>query len=57
MCKRRTRTAKSAVMIPEYRSRVERDKTKYSKHDRKSINGALKKGLYFIWERGKDCAN
>jgi hypothetical protein len=45
--KTRKGLAKSAVLTPEYRSRVERDRTKFSKHDRKKTKKALKKGLYF----------
>ncbi len=46
--KKAPKTAKSAVMQVKYRSLVERDRTKYSKHNRKKTNEALKKGLYFI---------
>lgn len=45
--------AKSAVMEPEYRMKVERDRTKYDKSDRKDMKGALKKGLYHL--RGFIC--
>ena len=49
--KKAPKTAKSAVMQPKYRSLVERDRTKYSPHNRKKTNEALKKGLYFMWAK------
>ncbi|MBQ0754112.1 MAG: hypothetical protein KBT87_04645 [Gammaproteobacteria bacterium] len=41
--------AKSAVMQPKYRLRVERDKTRYDQRDRQDMKKALKKGLYSFW--------
>lgn len=41
--------AKSAVMEPKYRMRVEKDRTKFDKSKRLETKKALKKGLYFIW--------
>lgn len=41
--------AKSAVMQPKYRLRVERDKTRYDQRNRQDMKKALKKGLYSFW--------
>ena len=40
--------AKSAVLTPEYRMRVEKDRKKYDKSKRTESKEALKKGLYFF---------
>jgi hypothetical protein len=51
MSKREKGPAKSAVMQPKYRLRVERDKTRYDQKNRQDMKKALKKGLYSFWLR------
>lgn len=41
--------AKSAVMQPKYRLRIERDKTRYDQKSRQDMKKALKKGLCSFW--------